>query len=387
VSAALLIKNAKAHTPSAVWEPGWLLARDGRIALLGSGEPPAFDGAEVIDAGGLNLIPGFIDVHVHGAVGHETMDASPDGLRQMAQFYATHGVTAFLPSTWTEPRERITPALENIAEMIGRQPNGATILGAHLEGPYISVEKRGAQRAQDVRRADREEALAFLDLNVIRLLALAPEYEENWWLIEECVRRGVTVAVAHTTATYAQIKHAAALGITQSTHTYNAMTGLTQREPGTLGAVLTIPTIYCELIADNIHVHPAAMQILYAAKGADRVIPITDSVRSAGMPDGEYQIDERTVVVKDGVVRLPDGTLAGSTVTLDVALRNFIAATGDSLSTLWKTSSLNAARSLRIADRKGSLEVGLDADFVLVDDQINVHLTVTEGTIAHRKRI
>jgi N-acetylglucosamine-6-phosphate deacetylase len=165
------------------------------------------------------------------------------------------------------------------------------------------------------------------------------------------------------------------------------MTGLSHREPGTLGAVLTLRDVYCELIADNIHVHPAAMQVLYAAKGPDRVVLITDAVRGAGLSEGEYQIDERTVVVKDGAVRLPDGTLAGSTLTLDVGLRNFMAATGEPLEEAWPMSSLNAARSLHISDRKGSLEVGKDADLVLVDDRINVHLTVADGRVVYRNSL
>lgn len=384
MSASILIHNARVILPTAVYERGWLLSQGRQITRIGKGPAPDFAGAETIDAGGLTLIPGFIDVHVHGAVGHETMDANPDGLRAMARFYAQHGVTGFLPTTWTAARDLIMPALEMIAEMRGPQPAGATILAAHLEGPFINVEKRGAQRAQDVRRADRAEALAYLDLGVIRLLVLAPEFEENRWLISESVQRGVTVSLAHTSATYQQVVEAAALGLSHATHTYNAMTGLNHREPGTLGAVMTLHDIYCELIADNIHVHPAAMRILFAAKGPDRIVLITDSVRSAGMPEGQYQIDERTVMVKDGAVRLPDGTLAGSTLTMDRALRNFMQATGQPLENIWQVSSLNAARSLHMAAQKGSLEVGKDADFVLVDEHINVHLTVAEGRVVHR---
>jgi N-acetylglucosamine-6-phosphate deacetylase len=380
----MLIINARIITPTAVHERGWLLTEGRRITRIGAGDAPDLEGVETIDGRGLNLIPGFVDVHVHGAMDHETMDSNPDGLRAMAQFYARHGVTGFFPTTWTAPREQIQPALEMIAEMVGPQPEGATILGAHLEGPYISLEKKGAQRGEDVRRADREEALAFLDVGIIRLLSLAPEFQENHWLIRECVRRGVTVSIAHTTATYQQIVDTAPLGLTHSTHTYNAMTGLSHREPGTLGAVMTLPDIYCELIADNIHAHPAAMQVLFAAKGVDRIVLITDSVRSAGMPEGEYMIDERLVVVKDGAVRLPDGTLAGSTATMDACLRNFIAATGQPLEKIWQTSSLNALRSLHLAAQKGSIEVGKDADFVLVDDHINVHLTVAEGQVVYQ---
>ncbi len=382
---SILFINTRIITPAQVIEQGWLLCEGQSIRRIGMGNAPTFAGAEIINGDGRTLIPGFIDVHVHGGMGHDTMDANPESLRKMARFYAQHGVTGFLPTTWTEPAERILAALQVIAQLQGQQPEGATILGAHLEGPYINVEKRGAQWAEDVRRADRDEALAFLNMNVIRLLALAPEFEENKWLIQEAVQRGVTVSVAHTAATYDQIVAAAALGLSHATHTYNAMTGLNHRDPGTLGAVMTLPEINCELIADNIHVHPAAMRILYAAKGADRVVLISDSVRSAGLPDGDYLIDDRKVVVKEGAVRLSDGTLAGSMLTMDVGLRNFMAATGEPLEKVWQTSSLNAARAIHLSALKGRIEVGKDADLVLVDEAITVYLTLAEGRIVYRK--
>ncbi len=382
---SLLIKNAQVMTPAALWARGWLLCRDRKIALMGAGEVPDLNADETIDAAGRMLLPGFIDVHVHGGVGHEVMDAAPDALRALARFYAQNGVTSFLATTWTESREAIMAALEVVAELQGPQPDGAKILGAHLEGPYLNVAKRGAQNPVYFRPADRAEALAFLDLNVIRLATVAPEFEENHWFIRECVRRGITVSAGHTAATYEQMKQAVALGVTHATHTYNAMAGLGHRDPGTVGAVLTMPEINCELIADNIHVHPAPMNILFAAKGPDHVVLITDAVRGAGLGDGEYKIDQRQVIVKDGAVRLPDGTLAGSTLTLNRGLYNLIQATGQPLTTVWKASSLNAARALHIADRKGSLEVGKDADFVLVDEHINVYLTAVEGQVVYRK--
>ena len=382
---SILIKNAQIISPTAHWAQGWLLIRGRQIALMGSGEVPSLDADETIDADGLTLLPGFIDVHVHGAVGHETMDATPEALRALARFYAQNGVTSFLATTWTESREAIMNALEVIAELQGPQPDGANILGAHLEGPYFNEAKRGAQNPHHFRTADREEALAFLDVNVIRLLSLAPEFEANHWLIGECVRRGITVSAAHTAATYEQMEQALILGVTHATHTYNAMIGLGHREPGTVGAVLTMPQISCELIADNIHVHPAVMKILLAAKGSNGVVLITDAVRGAGLGDGEYLIDERQVIVRDGAVRLPDGTLAGSTLTLNRGLYNFMRATGEPLKAIWQTSSLNAARAIHVAAYKGSLEVGKDADIVLVDEQINVYLTIVEGQIVYRK--
>ncbi len=374
-------------TPARRIPRGWLFVEAGKIAALGEGDAPDGFDATVIDGSGKTLLPGFIDVHVHGGAGAEAMDASPNALRTMAQFYARHGVTAFLATTWTDTRPRIQAALAAIAASVGQQPDGATLIGAHVEGPYISETRPGAQSPVNIRRAEREEALAMLDLGVVRLLALAPEFPENHWLIRECIRRGITVSAAHTSATYDDMRRAAELGITQATHTCNAMTGLHHREPGTLGAVLTLPEINAELIADNVHVHPAVIDVIYRCKGADHVILITDAIRGAGMPDGEYPIDERTITIKDGTVRLPDGTLAGSTLTMDRALRNFRAATGTALADIWQTSSLNAARSAGISARKGSLELGKDADLVLIDANINVHLTVAEGRIVYRSTL
>jgi len=371
-------------TPTAQIERGWLLTRDQSIAAVGWGDPPENTDAQVIDAAGQTLLPGFIDVHVHGGAGTEAMDATRDALCTMAQFYAKHGVTSFLATTWTDSRTRIQAALEAIAAAQGHQPNGATILGAHIEGPYLNPARCGAQSTTYIRRADQEEALAFLDTGVVRLMALAPEYPENHWLIRECVRRGITVSAAHTAATYQDMQAAVTMGLMQGTHTGNAMTGLHHREPGTLGAVLTMPEIRAELIADNIHIHPAVMHLIYLAKGVNGVILITDAIRGAGMPDGEYRLDDRTVTIKDGIVSLPNGTLAGSTLTMDRAVRNFMAATGEPLSAIWQTSSLNAARAIGISARKGSLEAGKDADLVLVDKDINVALTVAEGQIVYQ---
>jgi N-acetylglucosamine-6-phosphate deacetylase len=381
----LLILNAMLVTPARLIPRGWLLCRDGRIAGLGEGEPPSFDNAATLDAGGRTLVPGFIDLHVHGSAGSEAMDGDPDGLRKMAAYYARHGVTGFLATTWTDSRERITRALETIAELIGAQPNGATLLGAHIEGPYLNPDRCGAQSTTHIRRALQEEAIAFLDSGGVRLMALAPEYPENHWLIRECVRRGITVSAAHTAASYTQMQAAVQMGVSLTTHTFNAMTGLHHREPGTVGAALALPQLACELIADTIHVHAAVMQILYAAKGRDRVILVTDAIRGAGLPDGDYPIDERVIHIKDGVARLSDGTLAGSTLTMDRALYNLIQATGQPLAEVWPTSSLNAARAIGLSARKGSLEIGKDADLVLVDEAINVQMTVAEGRIVFQK--
>lgn len=382
----LLIVNARVYGPDGVVDPGWLLTADGRIVGTGHGHPPRFGDGEAVrslDAGRGHLLPGFIDLHVHGAVGHEVMDASPEGLRAMAHCFAQHGVSGFLPTTWTASPETTLRALDAIAGVKGTVAGGASILGAHLEGPYLNVAKCGAQDPRYIRLADPKETGTLLDRGIIRLVALAPEYAENLRFIDECVRQGVTVSLAHTGATYEQALEAVERGASQATHAFNAMTAFGHRELGVAGAMLALPQLRAELIADTVHVHPAAMRVLVAAKGAAGVILVTDAIRAAGMPDGDYHIDSRTVTVRDGAVRLPDGTLAGSVLTMDVALRNIAAATGVPLRELWPMTSLNAARAIGLSAAKGSLEVGKDADLVLLDDQFHVLLTMAQGAVVH----
>ena len=384
----LLIHNARLFIPDHPGLIGWLFVEGGLIRSIGFGNPPDFSreiSLQLINAQGENLLPGFIDLHVHGAMGHEVMDASVSGLEEMARFYASHGVTSFLATTWTANRESINKALDLVKELQGRMQGGATLLGVHLEGPYLNPARCGAQDVNQIRRAEKEEALEFLESGVIRLLALAPEYDENLWLIEECVRRGITVSAAHTSANYEQMQKAVEHGITHLTHSYNAMQGLGHRELGTIGAAMALPQIQCELIADNIHVHPAAQKILVEVKGTSGVILITDAIRAAGLTEGDYVLDERSIHIQNGAVRLPDGTLAGSVLTMERALQNICAATRRSLEEMWVTSSLNAARAIGVSSQKGSLEVGKDADLVLLDESFNVKLTVVKGEIVLSK--
>ena len=378
------ITSARVVASDSVHDRGWLHASGGKIVDLGPGDPPHGPVGENIDAHGQTLLPGFIDLHAHGAMGNEAMDASPDALDAMAQYYATHGVTSFLATTWTDSRQRIEDALASIKEALGPRPRGAVLLGAHLEGPYLNPEKCGAQNVDYIRRADREEATTFLDMDVIRLLALAPEYDENRWLIETCVERGVTVSLAHTGATYDQTVAAIDAGVTHATHTFNAMVGLHHRQPGTVGAVLTTPGVRCELIADNIHVHPAVMNILWRMTGPKRLVLITDAIRAAGLADGDYTVDERIVYVRDGVARLEDGALAGSRLTMDMALYNLCAATGEDITAVWPCASLTPAQAIGVDDVKGSLAPGKDADLVLMDDDLNVRRTIVGGETVYQ---
>lgn len=383
----ILIRGAQVYGPVEVFDPGWLLVDQGKIALMGPGPGPEFpDGSidRVIDARGQVLLPGFIDLHVHGAVGKEVMDADPAGVRAQARFYAQHGVTGFLPTTWTAARKDIDASLQAVAQVMGRVEGGASVLGVHLEGPYLNAVKTGAQDASLIRRAGRDEALAHLDSGLVRLVTLAPEFPENLWLIDECVRRGVTAAAGHTTAGLEELREAAQRGLKHITHCFNAMQPLGHRDVGTVGAAMVLPTLHCELIADNIHVHPAAQKILIDVKTPAGVILVTDALRGTGLPDGEFKIDTRTVTIRGGAARLPDGTLAGSILTMERALKNAMTSSGRSLQEAWPMSSLNAAREIGLSHRKGSLEVGKDADLVLLDSDFQVRLTLAEGQLVYQ---
>jgi len=378
-----LFIDAHLHVAPGRCERGWLLTRGARIAALGAGDAPSEvpTDAALIDAHGGHLLPGFIDVHVHGAVNADSMDDDASALPRMARFFARHGVTSFLATTWSASHGDTLRALQRIADA-AIPADGAQLLGAHLEGPYFEHKYCGAQDPRVIRRAARAEYEQYLDVGVIRLLSLAPEYEENLGLLDECVRRGIVVSLAHSGANYEQTMQAIERGLRHSTHTFNAMSAFNHRQPGAVGALLTSPHVVCELIADGIHVHPAAMRLLTQAVGPARVVLVSDAMRAAGMPDGSYPVDDRIIEVRDGRAVLPDGTLAGSVLTMDAALRNFIAASGLPLEYAWPATSLNAARDLGIAGRKGALAPGMDADLVLLDDELRVVTTLVQGVVA-----
>ena len=390
----LLISGATVVASEGLWSPGWLVAAGGRIQALGPGETPGGVRAEVtalgtvVDGRGCVLLPGFIDVHVHGGDGADAMDADAHGLRRLARFHATHGVTALLPTTWSAPPAALEAAVGAIADAAGPVDGGATIVGAHLEGPWINPARAGAQDPAGIRPPDAAEARRLLDLGrgVVRLVALAPEMPGSGDVIGECRERGLVVAAGHTEANWGEMVAAVAAGVGHVTHTFNAMAGLGHREPGTAGAALAMPELRCELIADGYHVHPGAMAVLARAKGPGGVVLISDAVRAAGLPEGDVDLGGRTAQYCCGAVRLADGRLAGSVLTLDVALRHFAAATGGGWPDLARAAAGNAADALGLAT-KGRLAAGLDADLVLLaeDGAGDVVLTVVEGRIVHRR--
>lgn len=341
------------------------------------------DGAAVLDAIDCFILPGFIDLHVHGGAGYDTMDATDEALAAMAHFFAQHGVTAFLATTMTAPHADILRAVTAVGQRRTQNTSGARMLGLHVEGPYISLKFPGAQPAEYIRPPSLQEFAELMAAGPVRMITLAPEVTGADELIETARQQGVITVWGHTNATYESCVRAAQLGMTQATHTYNAMSGLHHRKPGVLGATLALDTIYAQLIADNIHVHPAAMNILMRCKGVARTVLITDAMRAAGLPEGEYELGGQPVTVSAGSCRLADGTLAGSILTMECALANFMAATGLSLADAWPVSSRTPAQSLGLAHQVGALAPGYQADVVLLDAELQVVATIVGGQVVY----
>ncbi len=368
------------------FSPADVLLNDGRIeAVLPAGT--GVDG-ERFDATGRIVLPGFIDIHVHGGDGCDTMDATATSLRSMATFFAQHGVTGYAPTTMTAEHDDTLAAVRAVSAYLEtevRPTTGARILGIHLEGPFISPAFPGAQLAESIREPDLDEYAALVNAGPICMMTLAPEQPGAHELMAVMLENGVAIVLGHTNATFEQAIEAIELGASQATHAYNAMTGLHHRRPGMLGAVLSNDAIYAQLIADNIHVHPAAMKVLARCKGADRTILITDAMRAAGLPTGEYDLGGQPVTVKDGQCRLHDGTLAGSVLTMEQALIHFMAASGWSLAEAWPTSSRTAATALGLDHELGSIAPGYLADLVVLDQSLQVSATIVGGDIVWRR--
>ena len=383
----LLLSGGRIVRPDRVLEPGWLAVADGKVDALGAGDPdPALrDHREVVELAGATVLPGFIDVHVHGAVGHEVMDGTVTGLADMSAFFATHGVTSFLATTWSAGTDETIAALHSVSDAMTTPLPGAQLLGAHMEGPYLSLAKRGAHDARAVRPPDLDEARRFFDAGPVRLITLAPELARADKLVDFCLDRGARASVGHTEASFEQVLTAARWGMRHLTHTFNAMPPLHHRAPGPVGAAILLPELLAELIADNHHVHPAAMLAFLRAKGTDGIVLITDALRPTGLGDGEYLIGGRSARVQGGVVRLTDGTIAGSVLTMDRALRNLAAAGGRSAEELWRTASRNAAIAAGVEDRKGLIAPGMDADLVVIDHDVEVLATIVGGRVVHQR--
>lgn len=379
-----IISNGNIIGPDQVYTGHTLAIDDGKITAIIPAPPPDLSTATVIDAQGMWVAPGFIDIHVHGGAGHDTMDATPEALHGMARFFATHGVTSFCPTTMTASRADIDAAIRNV-EQVPPPPDGAQPLGLHLEGPYFNADYKGAQPPTHLRLPDPAEYTPWITAESVKLMTLAPELDGALALIEAGVKNGVEFAAGHSGADLDCISAAADAGLRQGTHTFNGMLGLHHRRPGTLGAILTDDRIYAQVIADGVHVHPAMVKLLVRAKGVDRTILITDAMRAAGLPDGRYMLGDSETFVQDGIARLAEGNLAGSTLTMDEGVRNLIAFAELSVPDAVAIATRVPAEAMRLAGRKGTLAPGADADVVLLSEDVEVVLTIVGGNVVYRR--
>lgn len=331
------------------------------------------------------VIPGFIDRHIHGANGSDAMYPNLEDIRNICKTVASEGVSSFLPTTMTQTKENICAALNNIKEYIEKENDkGAYVLGVHLEGPFISPKYKGAQLEECIIPCDVEKFKEFEKASGDNIKQVSLAYEENGKELSNYLEsKNIVASLGHTNATAVEVVEAAKNGVTSATHTYNAMKGLHHREAGTVGGVLISDEIYAELICDLIHVSKEAIKVLFKAKGLDKVTLVTDGIEAKHLPDGTYKLGGQDVYVKGREARLIDGTLAGSTLKMNEAVRNIKSVLNLSTEKAVDLATINPAKVLKIDDKKGSIALGKDADFAVIDADFNVYMTVANGLVVY----
>ena len=374
------IKNAKIILPGEIVEGKALLFDEKIRGVVEVSEIPA--DAEIIDGNGCYAAPGLVDVHIHGYLNEDASDGSADGIRKMAEGVMKNGVTTFLPTTMTVSMQEIEAALDVVRSLQEESKTwrGAYLAGVNSEGPFINASKKGAQAAEHIKAPDADWIIANKD--IIKICTIAPETEGGYEAIRKIRENSdVRVSVGHTDATFEQAMQAFECGATQVTHLFNAQTPLHHRKPGVVGAGLASDA-YTELIADTFHVHKGLFSLIAKCKG-DKLVLITDCTRAGGMPDGEYSLGGQKTFVKGIQCLLEDGTIAGSVLKLNDAVKNVAANTDLPLWQVVAAASLNPANAIGMGDVKGSLEAGKDADIILTDMNFDIKKTIMQGEIRY----
>jgi N-acetylglucosamine-6-phosphate deacetylase len=377
----ITLAECRVVTPRATLDPGWLTVENGHIVAVGRGEPPA--GVRTIALPGGSVLPGFIDLHMHGGGGAQITTDDPEEIRRAVAFHRRHGTTRTLASLVTDRLDRMIAAVSVLAGMIDAGEPG--IAGIHLEGPFLNPVKRGSHHREYLLAPDPDALRRLLDAGRghVRVVTLAPELPGGMGLLTEVVRAGAVAAVGHTEATYVEARTAFAGGARLATHLFNAMRQFHHRDPGPAGAALADPSVTCEIINDGVHVHDDAVRLAVAAAGVDRIALVTDATPAAGMDSGSYRLGPVPVMADAGTVRLTDGTLAGSTLTMDEAVRHAVRMTGLPISGAAACAATTPAALLSIGDRAGSLSPGKEADLVVLDHDLVVRAVLVHGHLVH----
>lgn len=376
------LKNVTAYVAGKGLVKTDIAFEDGKIVAIGKLD----DVEPIFDTDGV-VLPGFIDEHIHGAGGADAMDGTEEALQTISEYVAKEGTTGFLATTMTQSPENIGKALKNVKTVREKgEYKGAEILGVHLEGPFISPKHVGAQPLEYVAKPAPETFDKYNEISGgnIKIVTLAPEVEGGLDLVKHLAKIGVVASIGHTGAKFSDVEAAVAAGATNVTHTYNAQTPLHHREAGVVGAAMLIDELNCEMICDTIHVSVPAIKIFVKNKPHDKFTLITDAMRAKGMPDGLSELGGQQVFVKNGEARLADGTLAGSVLKMNVAVKNLVEKVGVSFTDAVDFASANPAKNLGLYDERGSIDVGKRADFAVMDKDYNILCTVIGGKVVYK---
>lgn len=377
------IINGKILFNKQIIEGRVLLFEEKIVGIVEENEMP--QDVQIIDAKGYYVSPGLIDLHIHGYDTKDTMDGTQEAIRTIAQGIAKNGVTSFLPTTMTMSKEEIQTALEACRSVKLQGSKGAQVLGVHMEGPYINEACKGAQNGKYIQEPN-QQAIEFVKdyQDIIKLITIAPEVEGAKTFIETISNTtDITLSMGHTKADFNEAMEGIEAGITHTTHLFNAMTALHHRNPGVVGAALASEQVSCEMICDTIHVNPGVYPLVIKAKAPDKFVLVTDCMCAGGCPDGKYALGGQPVFVKEDSARLEDGTLAGSILKLNEAVRNVINHTEYGIEQVIEFATINPAKTIGVDGFKGTLDEGKDADIILIDEQINVKCAINKGEIIY----
>ena len=383
----LILAGGKIITPFRILNDGVLVIEDGKISELGKlSETTLPKNCKTINVSGMTVCPGFVDLLTHGGAGFGFADDSEESIVKISQYLIEHGSTTVLASLFAKPEKLLLKDLRRVADFILEHPD-SNIRGIHMEGPYLNKQLKGAMNANYLWKPSVESWNKIWEASrgCIRIMTIAPELPNAVEVMQAAAKKGVVLSIGHSMATYDEVENAIDNGAAHVTHIFNAMEPFHHRHPGVILGSLLHNELKIELIADTLHVHPAVMEFLLKIKGANGIILVSDSIRAGGMHEGEYEFADQKIYMKGKKAYLADGTLAGSTLTLNTAVKNMVETAGAKITEAVRMASLNGVKVLNLEHKKGILAVGKDADIVVIDEKFEVQMTILGGKLVYQK--